>query len=97
EYKRWAGAPAGTEWTGRTANAAYETASTDCHGSDNADDTAEDAGKLVAATIEYEVVDPLVNGQRLIERVLEHKDQGVSIDQNFNMHYTPTEGESDES
>ncbi|ANO00218.1 Uncharacterised protein [Mycobacteroides abscessus subsp. massiliense] len=97
EYKRWAGAPAGTEWTGRTANAAYETASTDCHGSDNADDAAEDAVTLATATITYEVVDPLVNGQRLIERVLEHKDQGVSIDQNFNMHYTPAEGESDDS
>lgn len=97
EYKRWAGAPAGTEWTGRTANAAYDTASTDCHGSDNTDDAAEDGGKLVAATIQYEVVEPLVNGQRLIESVLAHKDQGVSIDQNYNMAYHPAEGESDES
>ena len=97
EYKRWAGAPAGTEWTGRTSNAAYDTASTDCHGSDNADDTVEERGKLVAATIQYEVVEPLVNGQRLIESVLAHKDQGVSIDQSYNMAYHPAEGESDES
>ncbi|WP_079869835.1 Tox-REase-5 domain-containing protein [Mycobacteroides abscessus] len=97
EYKRWVGAPNGTEWTGRTSNAAYDTASTDCHSSDNTNDTAEDAGKLVAATIEYEVVDPLVNGQRLIERVLEHKDRGVSIDQQYHVEYHPAEGESDES
>ncbi|QSM03537.1 polymorphic toxin protein [Mycobacterium phage prophiGD21-3] len=97
EYKRWVGAPNGTEWTGRTSNAAYDTASTDCHGSDNTDDAAEDGGKLVAATIQYEVVEPLVNGQRLIESVLAHKDQGVSIDQNYNMAYHPAEGESDES
>ncbi|WP_236738544.1 HNH/ENDO VII family nuclease [Mycobacteroides abscessus] len=97
EYKRWVGAPNGTEWTGRTSNAAYDTASTDCHSSDNTNDTAEDAGKLVAATIEYEVVDPLVNGQRLIERVLEHKDRGVSIDQQYHVEYHPAEGESDDS
>ncbi|WP_234799513.1 hypothetical protein [Mycobacteroides abscessus] len=97
EYKRWVGAPNGTEWTGRTSNAAYDTASTDCHGSDNTDDAAEDGGKLVTATIQYEVVEPLVNGQRLIESVLAHKDQGVSIDQQYNMDYHPAEGESDES
>ncbi|WP_255783426.1 TNT domain-containing protein [Mycobacteroides abscessus] len=97
EYKRWVGAPNGTEWTGRTSNAAYDTASTDCHGSDNTDDAAEDGGKLVTATIQYEVVEPLVNGQRLIESVLAHKDQGVSIDQSYNMAYHPAEGESDES
>lgn len=97
EYKRWVGAPAGTEWTGRTSNAAYDTASTDCHGSDNTDDAAEDGGRLVTATIQYEVVEPLVNGQRLIESVLAHKDQGVSIDQSYNMAYHPAEGESDES
>ncbi|MFV8275050.1 hypothetical protein [Mycobacteroides abscessus] len=97
EYKRWVGAPNGTEWTGRTSNAAYDTASTDCHSSDNTNDTAEDAGKLVAATIEYEVVDPLVKGQRLIERVLEHKDRGVSIDQQYHVEYHPAEGESDDS
>ncbi|WP_234803192.1 hypothetical protein [Mycobacteroides abscessus] len=97
EYKRWVGSPNGTEWTGRTSNAAYDTASTDCHGSDNTDDAAEDGGKLVAATIQYEVVEPLVNGQRLIESVLEHKDQGVSIDQQYNMAYHPAEGESDDS
>lgn len=97
EYKRWVGAPNGTEWTGRTANASYEGACTDCHGSDNADDTVEERGKLVAATIEYEVVDPLVNGQRLIERVLEHKNQGVTIDQTYHVEYHPAEGESDES
>lgn len=97
EYKRWAGAPDGTEWTGRTANASYEGACTDCHGSDNADDTVEERGKLVAATIEYEVVDPLVNGQRLIESVLEHKNQGVTIDQTYHVEYHPAEGESDES
>lgn len=97
EYKRWVGAPDGTEWTGRTSNAAYDTASTDCHGSDNTHDTAEDGGKLVAATIQYEVVDPLVNGQRLIESVLAHKDQGVSIAQDYKMDYHPAEGESDDS
>lgn len=97
EYKRWAGAPDGTEWTGRTANASYEGACTDCHGSDNADDTVDERGKLVAANIEYEVVDPLVNGQRLIERVLEHKNQGVTIDQTYHVEYHPAEGESDES
>ncbi|MEK5756927.1 hypothetical protein, partial [Acinetobacter variabilis] len=85
------------EWTGRTSNAAYDTASTDCHSSDTTNDTAEDAGKLVAATIEYEVVDPLVKGQRLIERVLEHKDRGVSIDQQYHVEYHPAEGESDDS
>lgn len=97
EYKRWVGSPNGTEWTGRTSNAAYDTASTDCHGSDNTDDAAEDGGKLVAATIQYEVVEPLANGQRLIESVLEHKDQGVTIDQQYNMAYHPAEGESDDS
>ncbi|OHU55939.1 hypothetical protein BKG83_17340 [Mycobacteroides chelonae] len=97
EYKRWVGSPAGTEWTGRTSNAAYDTASTDCHGSDNTHDAAEDGAKLVAATIQYEVVEPLVNGQRLIESVLEHKDQGVSIDQGYNMAYHPAEGESEQS
>ncbi|WP_081271936.1 HNH/ENDO VII family nuclease [Mycobacteroides immunogenum] len=97
DYKRWAGSPAGTEWTGRTSNAAYETASTDCHGSDNADDTVEEGGKLIGATIEYEVLPNLTGGQNLIERVLAHAEQGVSIDQNFNMTYTPAEGESDES
>ncbi|QOF29726.1 HNH endonuclease signature motif containing protein [Mycobacteroides abscessus] len=97
DYKRWAGSPAGTEWTGRTSNAAYETASTDCHGSDNADDTVEEGGKLIGATIEYEVLPNLTGGQNLIERVLAHAERGVSIDQNFNMTYTPAEGESDES
>ncbi|WP_346424250.1 HNH endonuclease [Mycobacteroides sp. H001] len=97
EYKRWVGAPNGTEWTGRTSNAAYDTASTDCHGSNNTDDTVEERGKLVAATVQYEVVEPLLGGQRLIESVLAHKDQGVSIDQSYNCHYTPAEGESDES
>ncbi|QQG99546.1 hypothetical protein HBE99_24095 [Mycobacteroides chelonae] len=96
DYKRWAGAPAGTEWTGRTANAAYERAATDCHGSDNADDAAEDAVTLATATITYEVVPPLTGGQNLVERVLAQKDR-VSIDQSFNMDYHPAEGESDES
>ncbi|MFA4052515.1 hypothetical protein, partial [Mycobacteroides chelonae] len=96
DYKRWAGAPAGTEWTGRTANAAYETASLDCHGSDNADDAAGDIVTLATATITYEVVPPLTGGQNLVERVLAQKDR-VSIDQNFNMEYHPAEGESDES
>ncbi|WP_338011667.1 hypothetical protein [Mycobacteroides abscessus] len=97
EYKRWTGSPDGTEWTGRTANASYEGACTDCHGSDNADDTVDERSKLVAATIEYEVVDPLVNGQRLIESVLEHKNQGVTIDQTYHVEYHPAEGESDDS
>lgn len=96
DYKRWAGAPAGTEWTGRTANAAYERAATDCHGSDNSDGTAEDAVTLATATITYEVVPNLTGGQNLVERVLAQKDR-VSIDQSFNMDYHPAEGESDES
>ncbi|WP_134069502.1 toxin glutamine deamidase domain-containing protein [Mycobacteroides salmoniphilum] len=96
DYKRWAGAPAGTEWTGRTANAAYERAAIDCHGSDNADGTAEDAVTLATATITYEVVPNLTGGQNLVERVLEQKDR-VSIDQSFNMDYHPAESESDES
>ncbi|TEA08427.1 toxin glutamine deamidase domain-containing protein [Mycobacteroides salmoniphilum] len=96
DYKRWAGSPAGTEWTGRTANAAYERAATDCHVPDNADDTAEDAVRLATATITYEVVPNLTGGQNLIERVLAQKDR-VSIDQSFNMDYHPAEGESEES
>lgn len=39
----------------------------------------------------------LVKGQRLIERVLEHKDRGVSIDQQYHVEYHPAEGESDDS
>lgn len=97
EYKRWAGSPDGTEWTGHTATASYEAASTDCRVSDNTDDTAEDAVKLATATITYEVVPNLTGGQNLIERVLAHKDQGVSIDQNFKCDYHPAEGESDDS
>lgn len=97
DYKRWAGAPAGTEWTGRTANAAYEAASLDCHGSDNADDAAEDIVTLASATITHEVLPPLNNGKTMIENALRAKDQGVSIDQNFNMSYTPPEGMSEET
>ncbi len=97
DYKRWAGAPAGTEWTGRTANAAYEAASLDCHGSDNADDAAEDIVTLASATITHEVLPPLNNGKTMIENALRAKDQGVSIDQSFNMSYTPPEGMSEET
>lgn len=97
DYKRWAGAPAGTEWTGRTANAAYEAASLDCHGSDNADDAAEDIVTLASATITHEVLPPLNNGKAMIENALRAKDQGVSIDQSFNMSYTPPEGMSEET
>nr|WP_050549054.1 toxin glutamine deamidase domain-containing protein [Mycobacteroides abscessus] len=97
DYKRWAGAPAGTEWTGRTANAAYEAAATDCHGSDNADDAAEDIVRLASATITHEVLPPLNNGKAMIENALRAKDQGVSIDQSFNMSYTPPEGMSEET
>nr|WP_199345559.1 toxin glutamine deamidase domain-containing protein [Mycobacteroides chelonae] len=97
DYKRWAGAPAGTEWTGRTANAAYERAATDCHGSDNADDAAEDIVTLASATITHEVLPPLNNGKTMIENALRAKDQGVSIDQSFNMSYTPPEGMSEET
>lgn len=96
DYKRWAGAPAGTEWTGRTGNAAYEAAATDCHGSDNTDDAAGDIVTLATATITYEVLPNLTGGQNLVERVLAQKDR-VSIDQSFNMDYHPAEGESDES
>ncbi len=97
DYKRWAGAPAGTEWTGRTANAAYERAALDCHGSDNADDAAEDIVRLASATITHEVLPPLNNGKAMIENALRAKDQGVSIDQSFNMTYTPPEGMSEET
>lgn len=97
DYKRWAGAPAGTEWTGRTANAAYERAALDCHGSDNADDSAEDIVRLASATITHEVLPPLNNGKTMIENALRAKDQGVSIDQSFNMTYTPPEGMSEET
>ncbi|MGR6978368.1 HNH endonuclease [Mycobacteroides abscessus] len=97
DYKRWAGAPAGTEWTGRTANAAYERAALDCHGSDNADDAAEDIVRLASATITHEVLPPLNNGKTMIENALRAKDQGVSIDQSFNMTYTPPEGMSEET
>ncbi|WJR32402.1 hypothetical protein P3F83_17990 [Mycobacteroides immunogenum] len=97
DYKRWAGAPAGTEWTGRTANAAYERAATDCHGSDNTDDAAEDIVTLASATITHEVLPPLNNGKTMIENALRAKDQGVSIDQNFDMTYTPPEGMSEET
>nr|WP_199347696.1 hypothetical protein [Mycobacteroides chelonae] len=97
DYKRWAGAPAGTEWTGRTANAAYEAASLDCHGSDNTDDAAEDIVTLASATITHEVLPPLNNGKTMIENALRAKDQGVSIDQNFSMTYTPPEGMSEET
>ncbi|WP_078314970.1 TNT domain-containing protein [Mycobacterium sp. D16Q16] len=97
DYKRWAGSPAGTEWTGRTANAAYERAAIDCHGSDNADDAAEDIVTLASATITHEVLPPLNNGKTMIENALRAKDQGVSIDQSFTMSYTPPEGMSEET
>ncbi|MEN4419753.1 Tox-REase-5 domain-containing protein [Mycobacteroides chelonae] len=97
DYKRWATTPNGTYWSGQFAGASQERAADDCKGTDNADDTTEDIAKLAAATIEYEVLPPLTGGQGLVERVLEHKDQGVSIDQQFNCDYHPSEGESDES
>ncbi|WP_232785481.1 DNA/RNA non-specific endonuclease [Mycobacteroides chelonae] len=97
DYKRWATTPDGTYWSGQFAGAAQVAAADDCKGTDNADDTVEDIAKLAAATIEYEVLPPLTGGQNLIERVLQNADQGVSIDQNFNMSYTPPEGMSEET
>ncbi|MGH3954543.1 MAG: Tox-REase-5 domain-containing protein [Mycobacterium sp.] len=94
DYKRWANAPAGTYWSGKTATAAQDVAADDCKGVDNADDTTEDAVKLVTATITYEVVKPLTNGQNLVNNALH---QGVSVSQDFKMSYTPAEGESEES
>ncbi|SII19060.1 Uncharacterised protein [Mycobacteroides abscessus subsp. abscessus] len=94
DYKRWANAPAGTYWSGKTATAAQDVAADDCKGTDNADDTTEDAVKLVTATITYEVIKPLSNGQNIVNNALH---QGVSVSQDFTMAYTPAEGESDES
>ncbi|SIK00937.1 Uncharacterised protein [Mycobacteroides abscessus subsp. bolletii] len=94
DYKRWANAPAGTYWSGKTATAAQDVAADDCKGVDNADDTTEDAVKLVTATITYEVVKPLTNGQNIVNNALH---QGVSVSQDFTMAYTPAEGESEES
>lgn len=94
DYKRWANAPAGTYWSGKTATAAQDVAADDCKGTDNADDTTEDAVKLVTATITYEVIKPLTNGQNIVNNALH---QGVSVSQDFKMAYTPAEGESDES
>lgn len=97
DYKRWASTPNGTYWSGQFAGAAQEAAADDCKGTDNADDTTADIAKLAAATIQYEVVEPLTAGQNLIERVLQHKDKGVSIDQSYHCEYHPAEGESDDS
>lgn len=97
DYKRWATTPDGTYWSGHFATASQEAAADDCKGTDNADDTIEDAASLMTATITHEVLPPLTGGQNLIERVLTHAEQGVSIDQNYKMHYTPAEGESEES
>lgn len=97
DYKRWATTPDGTYWSGRFATASQERAADDCKGTDNADDTIEDAAPLMAATITYAVLPNLTGGQGLIERVLAHADKGVSIDQNYQMHYTPAEGESEDS
>lgn len=94
DYKRWAIAPAGTYWSGKTATAAQDGAADDCKGIDNADDTTEDAAKLVTATITYEVIKPLTNGQNIVNNALH---QGVSVSQDFTMTYTPAEGESEES
>ncbi|ANN98216.1 Tox-REase-5 domain-containing protein [Mycobacteroides abscessus] len=94
DYKRWAIAPAGTYWSGKTATAAQDGAADDCKGIDNADDTTEDAVKLVTATITYEVIKPLTNGQNIVNNALH---QGVSVGQDFKMAYTPAEGESEES
>ncbi|MEC4837544.1 Tox-REase-5 domain-containing protein [Mycobacteroides chelonae] len=94
DYKRWANAPAGTYWSGKTATAAQDVAADDCKGVDNADDTTEDAVKLVTATITYEVIKPLTNGQNIVNNALH---QGVSVGQDFRMAYTPAEGESEES
>nr|WP_235886917.1 Tox-REase-5 domain-containing protein [Mycobacteroides chelonae] len=94
DYKRWANAPAGTYWSGKTATAAQDVAADDCKGTDNADDTTEDTVKLVTATITYEVIKPLSNGQNIVNNALH---QGVSVSQDFKMAYTPAEGESDES
>ncbi|ANA97700.1 TPA_asm: WXG-100 motif and Tde-like DNAse [Mycobacterium phage McProf] len=97
DYKRWATTPDGTYWSGQFAGACQEAAADDCKGTDNADDTIADAASLMTATITYSVLPNLTGGQNLIERVLAHADKGVSIDQNYQMHYTPTEGESDDS
>lgn len=97
DYKRWATTPDGTYWSGQFASASQERAADDCKGTDNADDTIEDAAPLMAATITYAVLPNLTGGQGLIERVLSHADKGVSIDQNYQMHYTPAEGESEDS
>ncbi|MEC4836895.1 Tox-REase-5 domain-containing protein [Mycobacteroides chelonae] len=94
DYKRWVNAPAGTYWSGKTATAAQDGAADDCKGIDNADDTTEDAVKLVTATITYEVIKPLTNGQNIVNNALH---QGVSVSQDFKMAYTPAEGESEES
>lgn len=94
DYKRWANAPAGTYWSGKTATAAQDVAADDCKGIDNADDTTEDTVKLVTATITYEVIKPLSNGQNIVNNALH---QGVSVSQDFKMAYTPAEGESEES
>lgn len=94
DYKRWAIAPAGTYWSGKTATAAQDGAADDCKGIDNADDITEDAVKLVTGTITYEVVKPLTNGQNIVNNALH---QGVSVSQDFTMAYTPAEGESEES
>lgn len=97
DYKRWATTPDGTYWSGQFAGAAQDAAANDCKGTDNADDTIEDAASLMTATITYAVLPNLTGGQGLIERVLSHADKGVSIDQTYKMHYTPAEGESDDS
>lgn len=94
DYKRWATSPAGTYWSGKTATAAQDVAADDCKGTDNADDTTEDTVKLVTATITYEVIKPLSNGQNIVNNALH---QGVSVNQDFKMAYTPAQGESDES
>ncbi|SKL66354.1 Uncharacterised protein [Mycobacteroides abscessus subsp. massiliense] len=94
DYKRWATTPNGTYWSGQFAGAAQEAAADDCKGTDNADDTTEDAVKLVSATIEFEVLPPLTSGQNIVTNALR---EGVTVGQDFTMTYHPAEGESEKS
>ncbi|CPS15893.1 Tox-REase-5 domain-containing protein [Mycobacteroides abscessus] len=94
DYKRWATTPNGTYWSGQFAGAAQEAAADDCKGTDNADDTTEDAVKLVSATIEFEVLPPLTSGQNIVTNALR---EGVTVSQDFTMTYHPAEGESEKS
>lgn len=94
EYKAGVDRPGGTDWFGRAAGAAQDKAGDDSNAMVSFHDTIESLVSEVTATVTYSVLPPLNNGRTIVNNA--QQIEGVTVNQDYTMTYTPPDGMSDE-